>query len=477
MRERTDRRESYDQDDQYDEYGDQPSYRDEVRGGRRDPRATAPAKGRSSRVPIAIAAVLAVAAAGTIAVVESGVLKKKDPAPLGGGPLAMLPPSSSAATNSSSAGAAPSTASSTAAQASAGLTAPIVAANVGALYGIAEQALDPQGSPSAKVTATLPALFASTSALHAYWGTGTKPQAATTCGVKAPTVSVIEAPRPSDGSGAIVRVDLFQKGKPGPKAVDVAVDANGKIVGMHCVTAAAPAYPGLAFVLDTYGKGPVSVPNIKATGYAPASQDAPSLPTDADWNTCAQFSPDTWVFYAPLATSAGSAWRFSYDQVDVPLVADLFVDPASGKAQRVVCEGLPAIPAPDLAAAGKTSQTHPVDPAGDLMEHLVQGYAQERALVSAGAKPTEEMAPYFASDSAFQAALTGSGKIPFLCTDKNPYDVTETSAGTVTGTTEAVAVTIMGAPTDGNPEDAPVIGKATYTLDLTTMKITGVACH
>lgn len=483
MRERTDRRESYDGYDEqheydeqhgygerhgYGEYRDQRAYENGYRGERRSPDRAAPARRRTSRTPIAIAAVLTLAAAGTIAVVESGVLKKKDPAPLSGGPLTTTPASSSATDSS---GAAPTTP----AQAQPGLSAAVGGERVGAFYTMVELGLaHPKDAPAGDA-ANVPALFTGTSAFHTYWSSG-KPTAGATCGAKAPTLSLVETPR-SVGAGTTVRVDLFEKGRLAAKAADVTVDGSGKIVSIRCVPAVLPDYPGTSFVVDTYGKAQIPTKQIKATTYAPPAQDAAAPPLDADFNTCAQFLPDTWVFYAPVATAAGSAWRFGYDQISYPQLMNLFVDPASGQAERVVCEGLPEIPAPDPAAAGKASPSNGGDPADVLVDRLMQAYARERSLVSAGAKPTQEMAPYFASDEAFQAAVAGSGKIPFLCTDKDPFDLTANGAGTVTGTTETVQAVVSGTPTDGNREDAPTIGKPVFSIDLTTMKITGLACH
>jgi hypothetical protein len=78
---------------------------------------------------------------------------------------------------------------------------------------------------------------------------------------------------------------------------------------------------------------------------------------------------------------------------------------------------------------------------------------------------------------AFQADLSTTGKVPLLCTDKDPFGVVAKGIGTVNGTNESVDVSILGAPTDGNRSDTPTIGTATYTVDLTTMKITGITCH
>lgn len=87
------------------------------------------------------------------------------------------------------------------------------------------------------------------------------------------------------------------------------------------------------------------------------------------------------------------------------------------------------------------------------------------------------MAPYFASADTFQTDLSSTGKVPLLCADKDPFGVIAKGIGTVNGTSESVVISVLGAPTDGNRSDTPTIGTATYTVDLPTMKITGVACH
>lgn len=496
MQERGERRDSYDDDG----YGDRALYRDDDRGAGRDPEWGAPERGRSSRdvpvgrrksrVPVAVAAAIAVVAGGAFAVVKSGLFDEKAAAPSANGQAAQGAPTGDVAATSGSQGAAAGspaaatastpqtqTQTQTPTQAQPGLSAPIGGAKVGTFYGIVQHALDPNGGPPGDAAA-VPALFASASQLHTYWSSAGKPLAAATCGVKAPTLAVVEAPIASGGAGATVRVDLFEKGKLAAKAAVIGVDQGGKIQSIKCVVAAMPSYPGLSFIVGTYGKGQVPTQPIKPSHtYAPTTQDAPGPEMDADWNVCAQFLPQSWVFYAPVETSAGSAWRFSYDQVTYPLPHDLFVDPTSGGAQRVVCEGLPSVPAPDLAAAGKASPAYGGDPADAMVTYLLQAYARERSLVSAGAQPTAEMAPYFASDDAFKAALSGTGKVSLLCTSKDPFSVMAAGVGTVTGTNEAVEVTVSGAPVDGNRDNIPTIGKATYTVDLTTMKITGIVCH
>ncbi|MEY9933759.1 hypothetical protein ABH926_008419 [Catenulispora sp. GP43] len=478
--------------DSYDEYGGRDEYdggheyrgrapyegqgRGQDRGQNRDEwRGEARVGRRRSRVPLVVATVVVVLAGGGFGVVESGVLSKKSATPAAGGQSSEAP--AAAATTPSTQPSAPPTAPQILAG-QAGLAAPIAGAGVGTFYGIVQHALDPNGHMASDAAAT-PTLFASASQFHTYWSSAGKPTAGATCGAKASTLAVVETPVAAEsGSGATVRVDLFDKGKLAPKAASVDVDASGKIESIKCVASAMPGYAGLSFIVSTYGMDQIPSKEIRSShAYAPTSQDAAAPEFDGEWNVCAQYLPGSWVFYAPVTTSAGAAWRYSYDQVTYSNPADLFVDPSTGDVQRVICEGLPSIPASDIAAAGKDSHTYGGDPADALVMYALQAYARERSLVSSGAKPTSEVAPYFASADAFQTDLTTTGKVPLLCADKDPFGVSAKGIGTVNGNNESVEISVLGAPTDGNRSDAPTIGTATYTVDLTTMKITGVACH
>ena len=63
-----------------------------------------------------------------------------------------------------------------------------------------------------------------------------------------------------------MRVDLFEKGK----------------------LAAMPKYPGLSYVLSTYGKNQIPGKEIRAShAYSPTSQDATAPDQDYEWNVCA----------------------------------------------------------------------------------------------------------------------------------------------------------------------------------------------
>lgn len=321
---------------------------------------------RRSRVPFVVGTVIVVLAGGGFGVVESGVLGKKSATPTAGGqsPEASAP----AATTPSSQPSAPPTAP----QVQAGLAAPIAGAGVGTFYGIVQHALDPNGHMTSDAAVT-PRLFAGASQFHTYWSSAGKPTAGATCGAKSPSLAVVETPVPAEsGSGATVRVDLFEKGKLASKAASVDVDGSGKIESIKCVASAMPGYPGLPFIVSTYGKNQIPGKEIRSDhAYAPTSKDAPAPDFDGEWNVCAQYMPGSWVFYAPVTTSAGAAWRFAYDQVTYPNLADLFADPSSGDVQRVICEGLPSIPASDPAAAGKDSHTYGGDPADALVMYAL----------------------------------------------------------------------------------------------------------
>lgn len=470
--------------DPYGEYAGQPLYRSEPQP-QRPPRSAQereqrpyrePAPKRRSRGPLVVAAVLSIFAGGAFAVVKTGVLHKKDVAP-----TAISQPSTASVSGSPTPASAPQTAATTPiAQVQPGLSAPVGGAEVGEFYAAVQETLasaGPYGIPASDAAA-VPGLFAASSHLHTYWSAADKPTSSATCGETSQTLAVIETPStPTAAAPTTVRVDFFVKSELAGRAAVVDVDTSGKIETITCVAAAMPSYPGLSFILGTYSKGQLpGRPFAPAQTYAPKSQDAPDPNQDVDPNSCSQYTPHAYVFYAPIPTAAGTAWRFGFGVNTFPVLPDLFVDPGTGAVERSLCSGLPSIPASGLDAAKKDYWGY--DPAHAMVSALIEGYAVERSLISAGAKPTAEVAPYFASDTVFQNALSGTGKVPLLCTDKIPFwaNVSDADAGP-SGTTEAVTVIVTGPPTDGNQADAPTIGTGTYTVDLTTMKITGITCH
>lgn len=445
------------------------------------------------RAGLITAAVVVAAAGGVGAAYAGGVFEKDDAAPAsassastpGPRPTPTSTPTASAASSavaavpsqpptvasdatSSSGAASPSP---SAVSTSAGLVAPTAAERAaGAFYGYADAALVQGATPPSQ--AAVDAVFQSRAVEAKYWNVNTrKAQAAAMCGAKGPNLAIVAA------SPSGVTVFLYEKGRLAAMQAEVAVDKDSqKIASITCAESAAPGFAGSQKVVqyysvDLYGQTAPKFPKSGET-YAPASADGPQGWVNFDTSTCAQYLPTSWVFYAPVPTTSGDAWRFAHDGAMDRGIEVLFTDPSRGAMERTLCSGFPDIPAPDKAAAGKSDP----DPATLLVNGIYDAYVYERAQQSLGAIPTDEIAPYFVSRAAYNTALKSTGTIPFLCAAKPPNVVTASGSPRVTGDTETLTYTAgyAGSPAPGTTP-APV-GGFTVSMDLSTMKIKALTC-
>ncbi|GAA1950359.1 hypothetical protein [Catenulispora subtropica] len=425
------------------------------------------------RTGLIVGAVVAAAAVGVGAAYAGGVFKKDDASPTAssspttsatGGTAAAPSQSSTAAADAPSSAAG----SSSDAAGAAAVVAPTAGAkNAGVFYNFADVSLMPNANPPDP--ATIGSVFASKSVQARYWNSTTnKAQAAAMCGAKQPTLAVIAAAT----GGATV--SFYEKGLLAAQQAHVAVDkSTQKITSITCAKSVAPTFVATRKVVGYYGAPPgKGVFPTSSKTYAPKSADGPGGPFDIDAHECAQYGPESWVFYAPVSTTSGDAWRFAYDGDTNPNVEVLFTDPATGDFERTLCGGFPDIPAPDKAAAGKDN-----DPASLLVSRIFSAYVYERSQQSAGAVPVDEMAPYFVSVDVYQAAQKNTGKIPFLCATKAPTYVAVNGTPSISGDTETLSLTASYSDSPA-PDDskATPVGKFTVAVDLSTMKIKALTC-
>ena len=433
------------------------------------PRQSAPAP-RGPRTGLVVGAVVvaaALAVGAVVAVNASG--KKKDDI----GAQAAATASATSALTSVSATASASASGSAAASVPAAPKGTLItlspgAESVGDFYGAALYAVLPNGQPMT----ISPTAFTSSAVAAKYWDASKKkPKPAALCGFAAPNLALV-----ADGGG-VVNVSLATNGKPEAQEAHVAVDPKtGRISGITCAGAVPLSYVGGAQLVNYFGGlayEKESLPTGSKT-YAPKSADGPEPFMNYDGTTCSQDVPQTWVFYAPIATSAGEAWQFSSD--GNAQVEDVFLNPATGAFERTLCETFPRIPAPDKKAAGKTSEDAPFDPAMSLVGGVFDAYLVERSQISHGAVPTDEIAAYFDSASAYSAALRATGAAhPFLCGAKAP-DGEWVGSAKVSGSTETVEVTLTNGGEGPSTETSPTSGKEKVVVDLDTMKIKSITC-
>lgn len=319
-------------------------------------------------------------------------------------------------------------------------------------------------------------LFTSPTVAAKYWDSSKKlVRSAAMCGALAPNLALV-----AEGGGT-VRVSLYTEGRLAAQEAHVAVDAaTGKISGITCAPAIPPSYAGVATLTEYFGPlGYQKADLLAAKAYAPASADGPKPWTfeDAAWCTAVdlpQYKPQTWVLYAPSTTTSGAAWGFSSDGGDIPHT--VFLDPATGLVERTLCGVWPVIPAPDKAAAGKPNPGNAYDPGFTLVYQTMTAYLTERSQVSRGAVPTDEIAPYFASTDAYDAALKATGRYPFLCATKAPSDISIAEVPKVSGSTETFEVRLADGARGPDDPEAPEVGHEKVVLDLGTMKIKSITC-
>jgi hypothetical protein len=438
------------------------------------------------RVGLIAAAVVVAAAVGMGAAYAGGAFKTDDAMPTSAGSAPVSTPTpgptpTAGATSSTvtavqsqpstMGGASSSTvASSKSSAASASLVAPTAAERaVGTFYGFADAALMQSAVPPSQ--AAVDAIFSSRAVEVKYWNINTrKAQPAAMCGAKGPNLAIV-ATSPNG-----VTVSFYEKGRLSATQAEVTLDhGSQKIASISCADSVPPAFTGTQKVVQYYSVDLYrqTTPKFPGPGktYAPAAADGPQEWLNFDTNVCAQYRPASWVFYAPVSTTSGDAWRFAYDGAMDRSTEVLFTDPSTGAMERTLCGGFPDIPAPDKAAAGKADP----DPATLLVSWIYDAYIYERAQQSLGAIPTDEIAPYFASHDAFVAASKSTGAIPFLCASKAPNVVTAIGS-TVVADTEILTYT-AGYASDPTPGNTPApVGKFTVSVDLSTMKIKALTC-
>ncbi|NUR26931.1 MAG: hypothetical protein HOV83_13990 [Catenulispora sp.] len=473
----------YDDDQSEDDLDWSPRGRSTQAGAR----GRAPLSGSESgrrRTGLVVGAVVAAAAVGVGAAYVGGMFKKDDPAPVAtstpgtGGTTG----ASSGASTSAGSGAAPSQSSTASGAASSsasssagsgagpgnGVLAPTAGAgNVGTFYGFADAAFRQGSNPPDP--ARLGAVFASKSVQAKYWDLGTnKPQTTAVCGATSPNLVIVSS------AGDDVAVSFYVKGQLTAQQARVVVDgATQKIASITCVRSVPPRYPAARKIAQYYGGYPSTRDKrpVSTTTYVSKAVDGPVGFMNFDSDVCAQYVPQSWVFYAPTATTSGDAWWFSYDGDVASRLSLLFTDPSTGDFERTLCGGLPVIPARNDAAAGKEN-----DPASLLVSDIYDAYIYERSQQSAGAVPVDEMAPYFVSADSYRSALKTTGSIPFLCATKAPNSVRITGTPTVAGGVETLSLTAAysDSPTPG--ADGTAVGRFTVSVDLATMKIKALTC-
>lgn len=443
----------------------------------------AEAYGRGEAVPrprrragVIAMAVIAAAGIGVGAAYVGGAFKdtKKDAAAAGNATPSATPVTTSQQQLSApSQVAAPSATASSSLVTAAALIAPSDAEKaVAAFYGVADFTLVPNAIENTQPKPETE--FVSKATAAKYWDTGTgKPRPSAMCGAEAPNVAIIT------DTGSTVTVSLYEKGQAASQQARVTVDPTAKkISAIACAAGGQPAFPGTQQLVQYYGvdiynrKSPTPAPPSKT--YAPASADGPKPWLNFDTDVCAQYQPQTWVFFAPVATTSGATWHFQYDGADYP--QDVFTDPATGDIERTLCDAFPEIPAPNKSAAGKPGPQGGPDPATALVAKILDSYIYERSQMSFGAVPTDEVAGYFDSVADYDKAVHGTGDYPLLCGSKAP-DTTDVAKPKVTGSVETLEVTLSfgnGAP-PGTRASTPV-GKELVSVDLNNMKVKSIAC-
>jgi hypothetical protein len=460
-----------------EQFGEQPDgyYYDEDdvprRSGGQGPGSSAPAP-RGPQAGLVVGAVVLAAAlgAGAFAAWHASHSAQDNPTVQAGATTSSSGPTSPApsAPASPTSPTAPSSSATTAVPA---VTSPLIVppaseASVGEFYGAALASLVPNSPPPADPAAA----FVSATVAAQYWDSASKAaKPAALCGASGATEAIVA------GGGHAVNVSFYGKGELADQEANVAVDPKtGKISSISCAAAVPPSYVGTATVVKYFWQASSgALPAKSSTTYAPTSENGPVPWINYDLDTCSQYGPVTWILYAPVVTKSGAAWQFEYDGSGYR--QDVFVDPATGSIERTLCETFPAIPAPDKAAAGKKSADGLPDPAQSMVGRLFDAYIMERSRVSLGAVPTDEIAPYFDSTTAYATALNATHKYPFLCATKAP-DGAVLGAPKVSGSTETFEMTLTytaGAPPMDNP---PVVGKQKVVVDLDTMKIKSITC-
>jgi hypothetical protein len=278
---------------------------------------------------------------------------------------------------------------------------------------------------------------------------------------------------PTTAAGTITLPVTLYVGATAATNVDITTNNAGKLLGISCLPAAAPNLPGAATLAAYYGGAAAVAADANADDEVSALKDTYVVPAfakftrtdvDADQSTCAEDTFSYWhAVYDPKATSTGAQWYFNAGgggQVNMTVAMDA---PASHVAW-VYCFGQLT---PPLTAGGAYSDSQ----VQSFVSDLFNDYAYLQSLKPFGAD-TSGMKVYFASDAAYQTAVTSTGAQPLEC---SPTAATSIGADTVTakGTTDVVDLT---SSPSGHPVTTGALGHPRVTVDTTTMKITTVAC-
>lgn len=283
--------------------------------------------------------------------------------------------------------------------------------------------------------------------------------------------AIIDVPDVS-GDGVELPVTLFAGATP-VTGLLVGTDQAGRLTGITCRPPAVPDLPGAQVLAAFYGgvAALAADPNaddktgaLKDRYLAPAFAKFTRPDVDADQSLCAEDALTYWhAVYDPTATTTGAQWYFNAGgggQVNMSVA----VDSAAGHVAWVYCFGqLAAPPAPGAAYSDTQIQSF----IGDLFND----YAYLHALTPFGADASG-MKAYFASDAAYQSAVTGTGAQPLEC---SATAATSIGADSVTLSGQTAVIGLTSSPS-GHPVTTGALGHPTVTVDPSTMKITKVAC-
>ncbi|GAA1986272.1 hypothetical protein [Catenulispora subtropica] len=279
---------------------------------------------------------------------------------------------------------------------------------------------------------------------------------------------------PASSAGAVtIPVTLYTGTTPVATAL-VTADPAGRLTGVTCQPPAAPNLPGADVLAGFYGSVAASATDPEADDKTKALKDEYLAPAfakftrpdvDADQALCAEDAMTYWhAVYAPGATTTGAQWYFNSggtNQVNMSVA----VDAAASRVAWVYCFGQLV---PPLTPGGAYSDSQVQSFVGDLFND----YAYLLALKPFGADASG-MKAYFASDAAYQAAVTGTGAQPLECSATPAVSIGADTA-TITGDTAVVELT---SSPSGHPVTSGALGHMKVTVDLATMRFTSAVCE
>jgi hypothetical protein len=278
---------------------------------------------------------------------------------------------------------------------------------------------------------------------------------------------------PTVAAGSItIPVSLFT-GTTAAAQLTVKANAAGKLTGLSCGPAATVDLPGAATLVGYYGgvAALATDPNaddkttaLKAQYLAPAFAKFTRPEVKADQSECAEDTMAYWhAVYDPTATSTGAQWYFGAGgggQVNMSVA----VDPAASHVAWVYCFGQLTTPMGPGSYSDSQVQSYVSD--------LFNDYAYLQALKPFGAD-TSGMKTYFASDTAYQTAIANTGAQPLECSTTAAVSM---GADSVTVTGNTAVVSLSSSPLGHSVDPGQALGHPKVTVDMSTMKFTGVTC-